>query len=297
MKTKHGSMLLAGASAIALAPAALVAQEAIELDAIVVTATTDVTTQADGYRADYNQSATKSDTPVAETPQSVSVVTAQQIKDQGAETLGQALRYSPGVLGDPYGVDPRFDSPTIRGFEARGSQYVNGLRQLRYMGAPAYETFALQQIEVLNGPNSSLYGAGSPAGIINQVQKRAQGFDFGELGVGLDDNGSRQTFFDWNRTVSDTLSFRATGIIKDYKSQVEEIGLERDIWASPPAGSPPTAPRSTSSPPIPTTRLSRRRASPSRSPRRGTTSISASSTPASRAGTTTTARSSTSATS
>ncbi|EGJ22931.1 TonB-dependent siderophore receptor [Cereibacter sphaeroides WS8N] len=227
MKTKHRSMLLAGASTIALAPAALFAQEAIELDAIVVTATTDVTTQADGYKADYNQSATKSDTPVAETTQSVSVVTAEQIRDQGAETLGQALRYSPGVLGDPYGVDPRFDSPTIRGFEARGSQYVNGLRQLRYMGAPAYETFALQQIEVLNGPNSSLYGAGSPAGIINQVQKRAQGFDFGELGVGLDDNGSRQSFFDWNRTVSDTLSFRATGIAKDYESQVEEIGLER----------------------------------------------------------------------
>lgn len=88
MKTKHRSMLLAGASAIALAPTALVAQEAIELDAIVVTATTDVTTQVDGYKADYNQSATKSDTPVAETTQSVSVVMAQQIKDQGAETLG-----------------------------------------------------------------------------------------------------------------------------------------------------------------------------------------------------------------
>ncbi|MGR3795368.1 TonB-dependent siderophore receptor [Vannielia sp. SX4] len=227
MQTKRCSILLTGASVIALLPAALAAQDVIDLEAIVITATTDETTQADGYVASYNQSATKSDTPVGETPQSVSVVTAQQIEDQGAETLGQALRYSPGVLGDPYGVDPRFDSPTIRGFEARGSQYVNGLRQLRYMGAPAYETFALQQVEVLNGPNSSLYGAGSPAGIINQVQKRAQAFDFGEIGAGVDDNGSGQLFFDWNRAVSDTLAFRVTGIGKDYKSQVEEVGLER----------------------------------------------------------------------
>lgn len=230
MKIVNHSLLLAGASTLALLPSVNYAQEdqaVYDLGTIVVTATTDTTAQAQGYVTDYTQSATKSDTPIVEMPQSVSVVTAQQIQDQNASTLGEALRYSPGVLGDPYGVDPRFDSPTIRGFEARGSQYVNGLRQLRYMGAPAYETYALQQIEVLNGPNSTLYGAGSPAGIINQVQKRAQNFDFGEIGIGFDDNGSSELFFDFNRTVSEDLAFRFTGIGKDFKSQVEEIGNER----------------------------------------------------------------------
>ncbi|ETX13413.1 ligand-gated channel [Roseivivax halodurans JCM 10272] len=230
MRSTYRAFLLAGASATALVPALARAQDdgsSIELDPIFVTATTDTTAQAEGYVADYSQAATKSDTPVAETPQSISVVTAQQIDDQNAQTLGQALRYTAGVLGEPFGVDPRFDSPTIRGFEARGSQYVNGLRQLRYLGAPAYETYALQQVEVLRGPNSSLYGAGSPAGIINQVQKRAQSFDFGEVGVGFDDNGSNQVFFDFNRTATEDLSFRLTGIGKDFNSQIDELGNER----------------------------------------------------------------------
>lgn len=159
MKITNRTLLLAGASTLAIVPSVNYAQDgqaAYDLGTIVVTATTDSTLQVDGYVSDYTQAATKSDTPIAKMPQSVSVVTAQQIQDQNAATLGEALRYSPGVLGDPYGVDPRFDSPTVRGFEARGSQYVNGLRQLRYMGAPAFETYALQQIEVLNGPNSTL---------------------------------------------------------------------------------------------------------------------------------------------
>lgn len=222
--------LMAGASTLALAASPLMAQEnqeVVDLNTIIVTATTDTSTQAEGYVAEYNQSATKSDTPLAKTPQSVSVVTAQQIEDQNAQTLGQALNYTAGVLGEPYGMDPRFDSPTVRGFEARGSQYVNGLRQLRYMGAPAYETYALQQVEVLRGPSSSLYGAGSPAGIINQVQKRAQDFDFGEVGLGFDNNGSKQVFFDFNTAVTDDLSFRVTGIGKDQNTQIKDLGNDR----------------------------------------------------------------------
>lgn len=228
--TPDRKALLAGASLLALAAAPALSQtepQTVDLDTIVVTATTHTTSQADGYVAEYNQSATKSDTPVARTPQSISVVTSQQIEDQNAQTLGQTLNYTAGVLGEPYGSDPRFDSPTIRGFEARGSQYVNGLRQLRYMGAPAYETYALQQVEVLRGPSSSLYGAGSPAGIINQVQKRAQSYDFGEIGLGFDSNGSKQVFFDVNSAARDDLSFRVTGIGKDHNTQIEDLGNER----------------------------------------------------------------------
>ncbi|MDO5614455.1 MAG: TonB-dependent siderophore receptor [Paracoccus sp. (in: a-proteobacteria)] len=202
------------------------------LDEIVLTATTDTSVQVDGYVATYAQAATKSDTPIAQTPQSVSVVTNQQIEDQGATTLGQALNYSAGVLGQPYGADPRFDSPTLRGFEARDAQYVNGLRQLRYMGAPAYEIYGMQQVEVLRGPSSSLYGAGSPAGIINQVQKRAQSYDFAEIGAGIDSNSGGQAFFDVNRVANDTLSWRLTGIARDSKPQIEELDNKRGYLAA-----------------------------------------------------------------
>ncbi len=228
--------VLASASVLALSTAihaqeAAPAEETVVLDTIVLTATSDTAVAADGYVARYGQAATKSDTPIAETQQSVSVVTNQQIVDQNAQTLGQALSYTAGVVGEPYGADPRFDSPTIRGFEARDAQYVNGLRQLRYMGAPAYETYGLQQVEVLRGPSSSLYGAGAPAGIVNQVQKRAQDSDFAEVGLGYDNNHGSQLFFDVNRAASDTLSYRLTGVGRDARQQIEEVKNERGYLA------------------------------------------------------------------
>ena len=221
---------LAGASLLALSTAPALAQDAqdpVLLEPIVLTATSDAGVQADGYVGGYAQVATKSNTPVAETQQSISVVTSQQIEDQGAETLGQALNYTAGVMGQPFGSDPRFDSPTVRGFEARGSQYVNGLRQLRDFGAPAFEVYGLQQVEVLKGPNSSLYGAGSPAGIINQVQKRAQDSEFSEIGLGYDSNDSAQTFVDVNRVASPNLSWRLTGILRDSQTQISELTNQR----------------------------------------------------------------------
>ena len=223
-------LLLAGVSTLALSASTVVAQgvdDSLSLGQIVITATTDTSAQQDGYVASYAQAATKSDTPLAETQQSISVVTAQQIEDQNAQTLGQALNYTPGVLGEPFGADPRFDSPTIRGFEARSSQYVNGLRQLRYLGAPAFETYAMQQIEVLKGPSSSLYGAGSPSGIINQVQKRAQADDFNEVGFGYESNDAKKLFFDVNRAPTETLSWRLTGIARDSKTQISDLTNER----------------------------------------------------------------------
>ncbi|TJZ89844.1 TonB-dependent siderophore receptor [Paracoccus gahaiensis] len=224
------STCLAGASLLALSTAPALSQDGpapILLDEIVLTATTDTAAQTDGYVAGYGQVATKSDTPLAETQQSISVVTGQQIEDQNAQTLGQALNYTAGVLGEPFGADPRFDSPTVRGFEARSSQYVNGLRQLRYLGAPASETYGIQQVEVLKGPNSSLYGAGSPSGIINQIQKRAQAVDFTEIGAGYDGNDSSQLFFDVNRAPSEVLSWRLTGIARDSQTQIDELTNQR----------------------------------------------------------------------
>lgn len=118
------TVALASASVIALSAAAA-AQEAAEtvtLDTITLTATTDASVQAEGFVSDYAQAATKSDTPVSETQQSVSVVTTEQIEQQGADSLGEALSYSTGVLGQPFGADPRFNSPTIRGFTSENAQ-------------------------------------------------------------------------------------------------------------------------------------------------------------------------------
>lgn len=219
------SLFLASVSALAMACAAA-AQDAATTgadDSVFVLG--DITLTADdvsGYVASGAQT-TKSSTPIAESQQSVSVVTEDQIDQQGAQNLGQALGYTAGVLAEPFGIDPRFDTPYIRGFRADNAQYVNGLRQGRYFGAISQEIYGLQQIEVLRGPSSSLYGAGSPLGVINMVQKRARSFDFGEVGLGYDSNDSPSLFFDVNRAPSEDLSFRVTGIGRDESTQIDDL--------------------------------------------------------------------------
>lgn len=228
------SALMLGASILALSHPAL-AQEAGEttvLDTITITADADRLAAPQGYLATTSQAATKTGTPLAETQQSISVVTSQQIVDQGAQNMGQALSYTAGVASQPYGTDPRFDEPIVRGFPSSGAQYVNGLRQFRYFGANSYEIYGMQQVEVLRSPSSSLYGAGSPAGIINLVQKRAQDFDFGEVGLSYGSHDSGKLFFDVNRVATDNLSWRLTGIGSDISQQVEEVDNKRGYLAA-----------------------------------------------------------------
>lgn len=221
--------LLAGASLLALGTAAAAqdADPSLTLNPLVISADALGT----GFVAVEQETATKTDTPLLETQQSVSVVTEDQIREQGAQTLGQALGYSAGILAEPFGADPRFDSPTIRGFGGRDAQYLNGLRLLRSSGAPSFELYGLERVEVLKGPSSALYGAGNPAGVINQVQKRASFGDFGEAGLGLGDPEDTQGYFDVNRAVSDDFAFRLTGIARDTEQDISEITDARGYLA------------------------------------------------------------------
>ncbi len=163
-------VLFAGASLLAL-QAAAVAQDGAttELSEIVVSGEGGPAAETDGYVAKSAAAGTKTGTPVLETQRSISVVTRDEIDDRGAQTLGQALSTTAGVLGEPYGADPRFDSPVLRGFDMRQAQYLNGLRLMRSSGAPSYDIYGLERVEVLKGPASSLYGSGTPAGVINMV--------------------------------------------------------------------------------------------------------------------------------
>ena len=227
-------LFLAGTSALALAiPAAAQTAdttdtETVVLDEIVL----DATAPTRGYVVPTTQIATKTETSVLETQQSVSVVTGQQIRDQGATSVGQALRYSAGAVAEPYGATPGFDEPNIRGFGSNNSQYLNGLRFIRKFGAPSYELYGLERVELLRGPSSALYGAGSPGGIVNLVQKHAQPEDFAEAGVGYGSFGDASLFFDVNRAASDVLAWRLTGQISKTEEQVEEVTNDRQYLAT-----------------------------------------------------------------
>lgn len=221
--------LLASASLLALAGAAQAQSTAdlFDLGELVLEGGYDPSDPVPGYVATTAQTATKTGTPILETPQSISVITGEQIEDQGATTLGDTLGYTAGVTAQPYGTDPRFDAPTIRGFNGGNAQYLNGLRLLRERGAPSFEVYSLERVEVLKGPASVLYGAGIPGGVINQIQKRAQFLSFGELGVGAGDPKATEGFIDYNHAFSDTFAARVTAVARDSEEDVEELENSR----------------------------------------------------------------------
>ena len=115
---------------------------------------------------------TKTDTALIETPQSISVISAEAIADLGAQSVSQALRYSAGVVADNSGFETRFDWMNLRGFSASTlGMYLNGMR-VQSNTEIQVDPYALERVEVLRGPSSVLYGQNAPGGLVNMVTKQ-----------------------------------------------------------------------------------------------------------------------------
>ena len=136
-----------------------------------------------GYLANQSGTGTKTDTPLRETPQSITVVTADRVTDQGALTVQESLRYVPGVFADAYGPDSRGDYPRIRGQDP--NIYLDGTRVVNTCSFNEWrpDPYTLERIEVLRGPASVLYGDTSTAGLLNLISKRPQAEAVNEIGV------------------------------------------------------------------------------------------------------------------
>ncbi|MCB2060035.1 MAG: TonB-dependent siderophore receptor [Novosphingobium sp.] len=144
-------------------------------------------------------STTKTDAPIIESPQTISVISRDEIDIRAASTIADALSYTAGVQAEPSGIDSRTDEVSVRGFGAGGfssnNNFVDGLRlpsggQWTRFG---FDTFGLEQIEVLKGPSSVLYGQTAPGGIVNIVTKRPSSQLSGEIllqGQGYTDLGN-----------------------------------------------------------------------------------------------------------
>lgn len=128
-----------------------------------------------GYVAHQSATATKTDTPLIEVPQAVSVVTRQQMDDQNVQSVAQALRYSSGVVPEQRGSNTdSLEYIYSRGFQIE--EYMNGLRLpgVSYAGynITSFDPYLLDRIELLHGPASVLYGQASPGGLLNLESKR-----------------------------------------------------------------------------------------------------------------------------
>lgn len=191
------------------------------------------TTPVVGYRARNAATATKTDTPLSETPQSVTVVTRDQLVDQGASNLQDALLYAAGVRSDAYGLDSRSDGMRVRG--SYPDIYLDGLRQNYnwYTSVTRTEAYTLERIEVLRGPSGMLFGAGTVAGVINMGSKRPQQEAHREVGVQLGSWNRRQLQADLTGplTANGEWSYRLVALARAADTQVDHVPDDRRVIA------------------------------------------------------------------
>lgn len=172
-----------------------------------------VTGTRDAYGADSTRSATRTDTPLVNVPQAISVVTERQIEDQAMRSIADVLRFVPGtMIGQGEG---HRDQVTIRGNNSTADFFVDGMRDDIQYYRPLYN---LQRVEVLRGPNAMIFGRGGGGGVINRVTKvplfeQRLGAD-----LSLDSFGAWQVDADLNLPLSAGIAARFNAIYEDFAS-------------------------------------------------------------------------------
>ena len=163
-----------------LAPSALAADSPARLADSIISASPELADgPVQGYRATRSASATKTDTPLQEVPQSIAVVPAQVLEDLDISRLDRALDFAGGVAKQNNFGGLTFYSYSIRGFST-GELYRNGFA-INRGSYPSPDAGSLERIEVLKGPAASVYGRSDPGGTVNLVTKKPQGEEFSQL--------------------------------------------------------------------------------------------------------------------
>ena len=188
-----------------------------------------------GFTARRDATATKTDTPLSEVPQSITVINREQLDSRQVQTLGEALRYTAGVQTEVFGADPHVDFFSIRGFSTNDTGlYLNGLRVSPGVTALAPEPYGVERIDVLKGPASVLYGQNAPGGLVNLVSKRPSDTPFHEVTILGGSFGRIQGQFDMGEAVPGTdgrVTWRLTGLIRDAGTQVDRTPNNRQFVA------------------------------------------------------------------
>lgn len=242
---KHSLRKIAVVVATAVSGMSVYAQAAVEPkeDTITVTAAPAPQESAWGPAATIaaRQSATgtKTDTPIQKVPQSISVVTAEEMALHQPKSVKEALSYTPGVAVGTRGASNTYDYLIIRGFAADGqsqNNYLNGLKmQGNFYNDAVIDPYMLERDEIMRGPVSVLYGKSSPGGLLNMVSKRPTTEPLKEVQFKAGTDSLFQTGFDFSDALDDdgVYSYRLTGLARSANAQ--QKGSEEQRYAIAPA--------------------------------------------------------------
>lgn len=179
-----------------------------------------------GYAAKSSSSGTKTDTPLIEVPQSISVVTRNELDARGVQDMSEALRYTPGVAVDQWGFEGRgYEYLLLRGFQGlTTSLFRDGLSmagQGLYFNSFITETYGLERVDVLRGPTSVTFGRGDAGGIVNRITKRPNADPYREIELQYGNFDRKRVAADLGFANDDrTLMFRLVTLGLDSDTQV-----------------------------------------------------------------------------
>ena len=199
----------------------LLAQETTKNETIVVT-------------SQMQSGATKIATPDIETPQSVSIITREQFEEQGAISVRQAVSYTPGVYSNQIGASNRFDYIVLRGFSdgSLDNVYLDGLKMMGDTNSHSslvVDPWFLENIEVVRGPASVLYGRSSPGGIVALTSRKPSFDPGGEIKLFTGNNNQRGAAFDVTGALDDNdrVAARLSGMTRYADSQFDTLKEQR----------------------------------------------------------------------
>lgn len=174
------------------------------------------------YAATSSVTATKTNTLLRDVPQSITVITDEFIRDQAIQSLGDAVRYVPGV-GVSQGEGNR-DALVFRGNRSTGDFFVDGVRDdVQYYR----DLYNIERIEVLKGANGMIFGRGGSGGVVNRVTKQANWNPVHEFSFQGGSYNNKRMTADFGHVVNDKIALRVNAMYEDSGSFRDDVVLRR----------------------------------------------------------------------
>jgi len=181
-----------------------------------------VTGTRDSYGARSTRAGTRTDTELKNVPQSISVVTEEQIDDQALRSIAEILTYVPGTM--PGTGEGNRDQITLRGNNTTADFFLDGIRD----DVPYFrDLYNAERVEVLRGPNAMIFGRGGGGGVVNRVLKRPGLEAYREFALQGDSEGGFRLTADVDQPLSSAAGVRVNGVYENGESFRREVELER----------------------------------------------------------------------
>lgn len=213
------------AGCAAFSALALHAADSVESEEPVTMAGVQVAAQpveSKNYKVEQSHTATKTTTPLLDVPQSITIVSEQQIKDQQMLSLGDVVRYVPGITAHQ-GENNR-DQIIFRGTSSSADFYIDGVRDdVQYYR----DLYNLTRVEVLRGPNAMIFGRGAGGGLINRVTKEAGFTPITEFALQGGSFRQARASVDFNEAINARAAIRVNAMLENSGSFRDGVELDR----------------------------------------------------------------------